>query len=82
MKWIKFTNYYPNCPCKVLFFDGNTNCVALVDVTEDFKVFSDGYYCNSKECSWSYDDCGCELEITDNSYWMYLLSIPLPSGKE
>lgn len=70
MQWIKVSEQLPPYGTEVLFFDGTW--MVIVYFCDSGKFSSNGYFCNDRECSWIYDDCGCDLKVTDDCYWMFM----------
>lgn len=67
MKWQKISQARPRKDENVLYYDGEkTFCV---QVKGNGKLISCGYVCNDPECSWTYDDCGCEIIEKPDDMW-------------
>ena len=80
MKWIKMSDAKPDADTQFLYFDGEIMFIGFRREEWDFRtdtrplrISSRGYYCNRKDCSWIFDDCGCFIEESSEHCWM-----PLP----
>ena len=83
MKWTKFSEHFPaEGSDGILVYDGKQIFIASVGRKFNGQdvISSDGYYCNDPECTWIYDDCGCNFKITEDSWWMSLPKKPNIEG--
>lgn len=79
MKWTKFSEYFPATGGgDILVYDGQKMFIASVSRSFEGEniIVSNGYYCNNPKCTWIYDDCCCNFQITEDSWWMELPKKP------
>jgi hypothetical protein len=86
MSWIKMSDRKPAEDSSFLYFDGENMFMGFRHKSFDWRtnthpleINSVGYYCNKKDCSWHYDDCGCHIVESPDHYWMPLPNKPTPS---
>jgi hypothetical protein len=74
MKWTKFSEKFPTHEDEILVYDGKRMFKGCVNHTsKGYAIKSDDEYCNRTGCTYIPDNCGCDIELNDNSWWM-----PLP----